>query len=84
MRLWSYQAVAHGADAVLFFQLKRSVGSCEKYHGAVIDHAGHEHTRVFREVTELGKELAELGDEILGAIGAAEVALMFDWENWWA
>ncbi len=84
MRLWSYQAVAHGADAVLFFQLKRSIGSCEKYHGAVIDHAGHEHTRVFREVTELGKELAELGDEILGATGAAEVALMFDWENWWA
>lgn len=84
MRLWSYQAVAHGADAVLFFQLKRSIGSCEKYHGAVIDHAGHENTRVFREVAELGKELDKLGGEILGASGAAEVALMFDWENWWA
>ncbi len=84
MRLWSYQAVAHGADAVLFFQLKRSIGSCEKYHGAVIDHAGHENTRVFREVAELGAELDKLGGEILGASGAAEVALMFDWENWWA
>lgn len=84
MRLWSYQAVAHGADAVLFFQLKRSIGSCEKYHGAVIDHAGHEHTRVFREVAELGEELEKLGSEILGATGKAETALMFDWENWWA
>lgn len=84
MRLWSYQAVAHGSDAVMFFQMKRSIGSCEKYHGAVISHAGHEHTRVFREVTELGAELEKLGDEILGSVGTAQVALMFDWENWWA
>lgn len=84
MRLWSYQAVAHGADAVMFFQLKRSVGSCEKYHGAVIEHAGHEHTRVFGEVAQLGAELEALGGEILGSVGNAETALMFDWENWWA
>ena len=81
MRLWSYQAVAHGSDAVMFFQMKRSIGSCEKYHGAVISHAGHEHTRVFREVTELGAELEKLGDEILGSVGTAQVALMFDWEK---
>ncbi|MFG6383036.1 MAG: beta-galactosidase [Lachnospiraceae bacterium] len=84
MRLWSYQAVAHGSDAVLFFQMKRSIGSCEKYHGAVIAHAGHEHTRVFREVTELGAELEQLGEEILGSTGIAETAIIFDWENWWA
>lgn len=84
MRLWSYQAIAHGSDAVLFFQLKRSIGGCEKYHGAVIDHAGHENTRVFREVAQLGGELERLGSEILGSTGAAETAIMFDWENWWA
>lgn len=84
MRLWSYQAVAHGSDAVMFFQMKRSIGSCEKYHGAVIDHAGHEHTRVFREAAALGAELEQLGDEILGAVAEAETAILFDWENWWA
>ncbi len=84
MRLWSYQAVAHGSDAVLFFQMKRSIGSCEKYHGAVISHAGHENTRVFREVAELGQELEKLGDEILGSTVPAEAAILFDWENWWA
>ncbi len=84
MRLWSYQAVAHGSDSVLFFQLKRSIGGCEKYHGAVISHAGHENTRVFREAAELGRELEQLGGEILGSVGTAETALMFDWENWWA
>ncbi|MBW7462377.1 beta-galactosidase, partial [Paenibacillus sepulcri] len=61
MRLWSYQAIARGADSVMFFQMRRSAGAFEKFHGAVIDHAGHEHTRVFRECAELGGELQELG-----------------------
>lgn len=84
MRLWSYQAVAHGADTVMFFQLRRSIGACEKYHGAVIEHVGHEHTRVFRECAELGKELHVLSDKLLGARAHAKVAILFDWENRWA
>lgn len=83
MRLWSYQAVAHGADTVMFFQMKRSIGACEKYHGAVIDHVGNENTRVFREVTELGAELEKLGAQTLGARTDAKVAIVFDWDNWW-
>lgn len=84
MRLWSYQAVAHGSDSVLFFQMRRSRGACEKFHGAVIEHAGHEHTRVFREVGELGNELVQLGDRLLGSRVDAKAAIVFDWENWWA
>ncbi|NWL86987.1 beta-galactosidase [Paenibacillus sp. 79R4] len=84
MRLWSYQAVAHGADTVMFFQLRRSIGACEKYHGAVIEHVGHEHTRVFRECAELGQELHVLSDKLLDARAHAKVAILFDWENRWA
>ena len=84
MRLWSYQAVAHGADAVMFFQMRRSIGACEKYHGAVIDHVGHENTRVFREVAALGEELKRIGNKTLGFRSEAKVALLFDWDNWWA
>lgn len=84
MRLWSYQSVAHGADTIMFFQLRRSIGACEKYHGAVIEHVGHENTRVFREVSELGKELQLLGNKTLDATVDAKVAIVFDWENWWA
>ncbi|WP_145046203.1 beta-galactosidase [Paenibacillus xylanexedens] len=84
MRLWSYQSVAHGADTIMFFQLRRSIGACEKYHGAVIEHVGHEHTRVFREVAELGKELQLLGDQTLDATVESKVAIVFDWDNWWA
>lgn len=30
MRLWSYQAMAHGADTVMFFQMRRSIGACRR------------------------------------------------------
>ncbi|MGG1517104.1 beta-galactosidase [Paenibacillus oryzisoli] len=84
MRLWSYQAVARGADTVMFFQLRRSIGACEKYHGAVIEHVGHEHTRVFRECAQVGRELEKLSDLLLDTRVAARAAIVFDWENWWA
>ena len=84
LRLWSYQAVAHGADTVMYFQLRQSRGACEKFHAAVISHAGHENTRTFREVAELGRELKELGDTLIDSRIEARIAILFDWENWWA
>lgn len=84
MRLLSYQAVAHGADTVMFFQMRRSPGACEKFHGALIDHAGRSDTRVFRECKELGAELRKLGEETLGTVTEAKAALIFDWPTWWA
>ncbi|MGX5211950.1 beta-galactosidase [Streptomyces violaceus] len=84
LRLATFQAVAHGADAALYFQMRASRGACEKYHGAVIGHAGRDDTRVFREVAELGKELESLGDRTLGARTPARTALLFDWDSWWA
>ena len=83
VRRLSYQAIAHGAESVLYFQLRQSAGGVEKFHGAVISHAGHENTRVFRECAALGDELKRLGSELLGAEYKARVALMFDWDNWW-
>lgn len=84
MRRLSFQAVAHGADAIQFFQIRRSIGACEKYHGAVIDHAGRDDTRVFREVEALGQELETLGDLFLEGRTPSETAIVFDWDNWWA
>ncbi|WP_329333629.1 beta-galactosidase [Streptomyces sp. NBC_00663] len=84
LRLATFQALAHGADAALYFQLRASRGACEKYHGAVIGHAGRDDTRVFREVADLGRELHLLGDATLGARTPARTALLFDWDSWWA
>lgn len=65
-------------------QIRRSIGACEKFHGAVIDHVGHEHTRVFRECAALGHELTVLGDQIINSRIQAKAAIVFDWDNWWA
>ena len=84
MRAQSWQTVAHGADTIQFFQLRRSVGGCEKFHGAVIGHAGSDQTRVFREVAQLGEELNRIGDSIIGSKTESKVGIMFDWDNYWA
>lgn len=84
MRAQSYQTIAHGADTIQFFQLRRSVGGCEKFHGAVIGHVGTENTRVFREVRQLGEELEALGSATLGSVNEAQVGILFDWDNYWA
>lgn len=84
MRLWSLQAMAHGSDAVMYFQWRRSRGGPEKFHGAVVEHEGSNRPRVFREVAALGAELKQLGRRTLGARVEAKAAVLFDWENWWA
>lgn len=81
--LSSLQAVAHGSDTVQYFQWRKGRGGCEKFHGAVVDHAGHENTREFRETAEVGKALAGL-DCIVGTTVSPEVAVVQDWENEWA
>ncbi|MGW5862259.1 beta-galactosidase [Streptomyces sp. NPDC055239] len=83
MRLDSWQAVAHGADSVLFFQWRQSRGGAEKFHSAMVPHGGRE-TRIFREVRELGAELAR-HPELLGSRSErADAALLLDWPSWWA
>lgn len=82
-KLSTVQSVAHGSDSILYFQWRKSRGSSEKFHGAVIDHVGHEHTRVFADVAEVGELLGKL-PEISGTTVKAEVAIMFDWETEWA
>lgn len=84
MRAQSYQTIAHGADTIQFFQFRRSVGGCEKFHGAVIEHAGSDQARVFREISKLGEELERIGNSIIGAEKEAKVGIIFDWDNYWA
>ncbi len=77
------QAVAHGADSVQYFQWRKSRGSVEKFHGAIVDHVGHIDTRVGREVSELGRILEHMGP-VTGSRVEAQVAIIFDWESRWA
>ncbi len=81
--LSSIQAVAHGSDSVQYFQWRKSRGSSEKFHGAVVGHDGTGNTRVFRSVRETGRILKEI-DRIAGTVTDAKAAVIFDWESMWA
>ncbi|MGV8978400.1 MAG: beta-galactosidase [Cellulomonas sp.] len=73
---------ARGADAILFFQWRASRSGAEKFHSAMLPHAGT-HSRTWREVCTLGAELGRL-DEALGSRVHADVAILWDWESFWA
>lgn len=82
MAALSAQAIGRGADGILFFQWRQSRAGAEKFHSAMLPYAGTA-TRTWREVTTLGRNLAALPTLPAGARDA-RVALVFDWENWWA
>jgi beta-galactosidase len=74
--------VARGADGISFFQWRASLQGSEKFHSAMLPHAGTD-SGVWREVVELGDILARLA-EVTGSVVDAEVAIVFDWQAWWA
>ncbi|MRX42200.1 beta-galactosidase [Agromyces kandeliae] len=78
----SLSHVARGADAVCFFQWRASLQGSEKFHSALVPHAGTD-TDLWREVVELGRIVGAL-DEVAGTRVHADVALLFSWESWWA
>lgn len=76
------QALAHGSNSVQYFQWRKSLGSFEKFHGAVVDHYSSEETRVFKEVAKLGQTLQSI-DEMIDTRVEAKAAIIYDWENYW-
>lgn len=82
MRAWSYQALARGADGILFFQWRQSDRGAERFHSAMLPHTGTESVS-WRAVCELGAELQAIGRR-LDAPTPARVAIMLDWDSWWS
>lgn len=89
------QAVAHGSNSVQYFQFRKSRGSCEKFHGAVVDHVSHggvfdsvtnENTRVFKDVQSVGAELKIMNErnDVYNTEVKPQVAIVYDVENRWA
>ena len=74
--------VARGADGVAFFQWRAAQAGSEKFHSALVPHAGADTDR-FREVAELGGVVGRLS-ELRGSTVEADVAILFDWPSMWA
>ncbi len=83
MRLWSLQAVARGADGVMFFQWRASRAGAEKYITGMIGHGDPAESRVFAEIKALGAELPKLSP-LTGTLVRSRVAIVFDWNVCWA
>ncbi|QHT57040.1 beta-galactosidase [Cellulomonas sp. H30R-01] len=77
----SLSHVAHGADAVMYFQWRQSAAGAEKYHSAMLPHAGTD-TDVWRSTVELGEALKAIG-EIKGSRVRSDVAIVWDYPSWW-
>jgi beta-galactosidase len=84
LRLQSWQAIARGADGVMYFQWRQSRAGAEKFHSAVVSHEGSERTRIFREVEQIGAELKQIAPLVAGTRLLAQAAILMDWPNWWA
>ncbi|MFB6711017.1 beta-galactosidase [Streptomyces sp. NPDC056358] len=74
--------LARGSDGICFFQWRAARAGAERFHSAMLPHAGSD-SRKFREVKALGAELARCA-EVLGSRVAADCALLFSEESWWA
>jgi beta-galactosidase len=82
LRRNSLTHVARGSDGAMFFQWRASRFGAEKFHSAMVPHAGTA-SRTWQEVCELGADLHALS-EIRGSTVKADVALVWDWPSWWA
>ncbi|WP_238490263.1 beta-galactosidase [Actinoplanes flavus] len=74
--------VARGADSICFFQWRASAQGAEKFHSALLPHAGTD-TVAWREVLKLSEILDRIG-EVAGTEVEADAALLFSWDSWWS
>jgi beta-galactosidase len=81
LRRNSLTHIGRGADGALFFQWRAAKAGAEKFHSAMLPHAGTD-TKVWREVVGLGADLAAM-DAVVGSRVEADVAILFDWNAWW-
>ncbi|MGN8025332.1 beta-galactosidase [Microbacterium sp. 22242] len=81
-RLDTLQAVARGADGIGYFQWRASRAGAERFHAAMLPHAGAD-TDLFRGICRQGQDLKRLRPVVGGRI-RADAAIVFDWSAWWA
>jgi beta-galactosidase len=80
MRLWTYQAIAHGADAIVYFRWRTARFGTEQFWHGVLDHHGLPRRR-YRELQTIGAEIKQIGDQIVGAETRASVALVLSYDS---
>ncbi len=80
MRLWTYQAIAHGAEAIIYFRWRTARFGTEQYWHGVLDHHGQPRRR-YREFRTIGSELKQVGEQLLGAVSRPQVAMVLSYDT---
>lgn len=83
LRLWAYQALAHGADGVLFFRWRTARSGSEEFWQGLLDPSG-EHNRRLREIAGMGSEIRRISALLMGTHPQARTALVYSWNAWTA
>lgn len=84
VRLFTYQAMARGADGILYFYWRQPRIGTDQFYGAVLPHSGREDNRIFKEIQKIGEEVRKLGTALKGTRVVAETAIVMCHDNEWA
>jgi len=79
----AWQAVGHGADAVLYWQWRSALNGQEEYHGTLLGADGTP-VPVYREVQKIGAEFASAAMALSGTAPHSRVALLQSYDSRWA
>jgi beta-galactosidase len=82
-RAMAWQAVGHGADAVLYWQWRSAPNGQEQYHGALVGPDGAP-LPIYSEVEQIGNEFAAASRALAGTAPAAQVAILHSYDSRWA
>ncbi|MDR6554857.1 beta-galactosidase [Paenibacillus qinlingensis] len=83
IRRWTYQSIAHGADAIMYFRFRTLPYSIENLWHGILQHHG-EPGRKFEEVKQIGQELEQLAPLLAGTSPQAKVAMIRCFDNEWS
>ncbi|KFB11265.1 beta-galactosidase [Nitratireductor basaltis] len=81
VRLWTWEALAHGAEVVSYFRWRQVPFAQEQMHAGLNLPEGDELSVGGHEAEQVGRELRKLGD--LPASKRAPVAMVFDYQTDW-
>jgi beta-galactosidase len=82
-RAMAWHAVAHGADAVLYWQWRSALNGQEQYHGSLVDQSGQPRP-FYDEAAQIGEEFSKVSELLVGSNGKARVAILNDYNSRWS
>jgi beta-galactosidase len=82
-RAMAWHAVAHGADAVLYWQWRSAPGGQEQFHGSLVDQSGQPRP-FYEEAQQLANDFVKTSDILTGTVPVADVALLNSYDNRWS